>query len=54
MDVEEILKALSHEHNSNLEMMFEAILNAELSAQDYKVGEMREFTKLKQIINKYA
>jgi BMFP domain-containing protein YqiC len=52
IDVEQLLKDLSYEHNSDLQKMFEAVLNAKLNPLDFVLGEAIELNKLKKLITK--
>lgn len=52
MDVRAILEKMGWMHDSDLEMLFNAILNSNLPSMDYKLGEAKALKEFKEIIIK--
>jgi len=52
MDVEQIVKTLNHWYNTDLEILFKAILNSNLPPTDYIMGEADRLNKFKDLIKK--
>jgi len=52
IDVEQLLKDLNNEHNSDLQKMFMAVSNARLNPVDYNLGEATALNSLKNLITK--
>ncbi len=53
MDVRRILASLDNSYDSDLKVMFEAILLAKLPPYDISFGERIQFNKLKETIERY-
>lgn len=52
MDVRAILEKMGWLHDSDLELLFNAILNSKLPSSDYKLGEAKALKEFKETIIK--
>lgn len=52
MNTEKIIEHLDYMYPSDLEVLFEAILNANLPSSDYVLGQAKMLNEFKQVIEK--